>query len=196
MTVPIPHLGPTASQELSSLPTNCPTPLPRSLGEWGRAVGGPHVAPLPALSGGAKPSRHARLRHRIASQSCHPGGAQPCPRRRTPRLTGVNAPICGIRVPVRGPLRRTPRGFQLRLIVSEAGADTRCVLPTGTGTGGRGHAGSWRPPLSRPSLSVIRSIGPRVFRSMPPRARRRDVIYLPLLASLCPVFRPGLSRVR
>ena len=62
------------------------------------------------LGGGAWPSRIARLRDRIAPQSCQPGGAQSCPRRRTPQRTPQ--PAHARRTPrpgPRGPARRAPR---------------------------------------------------------------------------------------
>jgi hypothetical protein len=44
------------------------------------------------LGGGAWLSVVARMRDRIAPQSCQPGGAQSCPRRRTPQRTPQAAP--------------------------------------------------------------------------------------------------------
>lgn len=49
----------------------------------------------PRLAGGARSSRIGLLDHRIALQSCQAGGAQSCPRRRTPQRTPQPARLSG-----------------------------------------------------------------------------------------------------
>lgn len=47
------------------------------------------------IGGGTRPSRIGLLDNRIASQSCRAGGAQSCPRRRTPQRTPQPARLSG-----------------------------------------------------------------------------------------------------
>lgn len=66
------------------------TPIPGGRGIGVARMTGSTPPCTPHFGGGGGPRRIARLRARIALETCHRSRSQSCPRHRTPRVTGVS----------------------------------------------------------------------------------------------------------